>query len=62
MPIYKQWKHPEMVGTLTTEATESPENIISTYLDADADPADLTVVEVEMTEAEFDALSEFEGP
>lgn len=49
-----------MVGTLTTEASDTPEDIISTYLDADADPAAFEVEEVEMTAAEFDALPEFQ--
>jgi len=61
MPLYKKWKHPDMSGTLTTEARDTPEDIIGTYLDADADPGAFEVEEVEMTEAEFDALPEFQG-
>lgn len=60
MPIYKKWQHPWMRGTLTTEATETAESIIETYLDADADPSEFRVVEVEMTEAEFEAMPEFQ--
>lgn len=61
MPIYKRWKHPDMGGTLITEASENPEDIIGNYLDADADPAAFESEDVEMTEEEFDALPEFEG-
>ena len=61
MPIYKQWRHPDMGGTLITEATENPEDIIGNYLEADADTSAFESEDVEMTEEEFDALPEFEG-
>lgn len=50
-----------MGGTLITEATENPEDIIGNYLDADADPSAFESEDVDMTEEEFDALPEFEG-
>ena len=60
----KKFEHPKFGGYLITDPNETPESVAADYLGDDLEPGDLdafTVTEVDMTQAEIDALPEFDG-
>lgn len=59
---FLKFTHPDMPGFLITEPNETRENVLENYLDPMFSSVDdFTVLDVEMTQEEFDALPEFEG-
>ena len=59
-----KFEHPKFSGYLITEPSETKEDVAANYLGDDLEPGDMaafTVTEVEMTQAEINALPEFDG-
>lgn len=56
-----KWVHPSFDSWLITPTTWTSEEVAKNYLEDGSDPRLLEKGEVEMTQAEIDALPEFDG-